>query len=845
LLLKNYQKESQPVILPEIVGYLGYQLLMAKSLLFFCLLFCGVLQAQTYQLSGKLTNTKLEPLAFASIQIKNSGKGTISKTDGSYSLTLEEGRYELVYTMIGFVPQSITLVISKSTIQNIILEEETAINMEEVVVKGKAKDRAEEIMRMVIRNKENIQNAAGAYSTKLYIKAVQEDSLQRKKSKRELPDSLRAKQPNADLQRMAMAEILLQLDVDKEGRLKEERVGVTKWGNVSGLFYLSATEGDFNFYNNLVKVPAIATIPFLSPVSYSGLVAYKYKTLKVTHKGKYKEYTIAVKPRKMSNATVEGELTITDSAWAILHTRFRFPEYHLPEYDFFEVEQQYTTVDSAWMLNRQQFTYFTKSGKGKMSGTTTVTYADYVLNKTFGKKHFGVEVSATTAEAYKRDSLFWQTTRTEPLTEKELRFIRYKDSIYRATHTQAYLDSIDRITNKITFKKMALMGQTFFNREKERTWSLPPILALYQPIGFGGSRIQPSFFFAKISPTRRNLHLYTSLSYGIKNKDVNGRIRLTRMYNPFNRGFYSVSVGRNFDYIFSGDAWINMIKRSNYYLNNAVSVGHGLELANGLFFFSDVEVALRRSVSNYKTNYIVDSLLGDVLDNNQAIQFEPYNALYTKLRLQYTPGQRYIREPLEKVILGSAWPTFYTTWRKGLPGIANSKVAFDYLEFGMEQEIHAGLLGVSKYNIKTGSFLSKKDLRLVDYQFQRRGDPLLFLNPNEAFQSLDSTFPLFNRFYQAHFVHEFNGFFINKVPLLKKLGLREVGGGGFLIAPERNLRYAEAFAGVERAFKWPFNPVSRFKLGVYVVGSVANQFQNNVQFKIGITTWDKERNKWR
>jgi hypothetical protein len=93
-------------------------------------------------------------------------------------------------------------------------------------------------------------------------------------------------------------------------------------------------------------------------------------------------------------------------------------------------------------------------------------------------------------------------------------------------------------------------------------------------------------------------------------------------------------------------------------------------------------------------------------------------------------------------------------------------------------------------------------------------------------------------------VHEFNGAFINKIPLLKKLQLREVGGAGFLVAPERNLRYAEVFAGVERAFRWPFNPLMKFKLGVYVVGSVANQFRNPVQFKVGITAWDLRRNRW-
>ena len=119
------------------------------------------------------------------------------------------------------------------------------------------------------------------------------------------------------------------------------------------------------------------------------------------------------------------------------------------------------------------------------------------------------------------------------------------------------------------------------------------------------------------------------------------------------------------------------------------------------------------------------------------------------------------------------------------------------------------------------------------------------MNPDPAFQALDSTFPLFQRFYQAHAVHEFNGALINKLPLFKLLGLREVAGGGFLYAPERNLKYYELFGGVERVFKWPLNPLMKFKLGAYVVTSVANRAANPVQFKVGFTTWDKFKNRWR
>jgi len=806
----------------------------------------SLLHAQYFTVSGKITDNKLEPLALVTIQVKDMQTGVVTKEDGTYELKLEEGKYDLIITMLGYKTQIITLTVTKDYTQNIILENEEMKNLSEVIVRGKSKDRSEEIIRNVIRNKENIMAAAGAYSCNVYIKAIQEDSSTKKKKKKiVLPDSLLKKDPDADLQRMSMAEISLLYDHESGNRIREERAGVVKRGNPESLFYLSVTEGDFNLYNNLLKAPALSEVPFLSPVSYSGLAAYKYKMISIKQRGTRKVYTVSIKPKQLSNVTVEGELTIMDSAWVLLEARFTLPGYHIPEYDLFEVSQQYSFVENkAWMITRQQFTYSSKNGKAKSSGQTTVSYNSFELNKEFPKKYFGTEISATAQEAYERDSSFWQKTRTEPLTPKEVRFIQYKDSVYRYTHTKAYLDSLDKETNKVTWKKLLFFGQPIYNREKERTWILPSLLSLYEPIEFGGTRIDVDVFYLKTYKSKKNIAANANISYGFRNHDINGSIGINRMYNPFNRGFYQIELKREFAYIFEGDAWINMIKRNNFYLNNAIGIGHGLELANGLFLYSNIDLALRRSLSGYKTGSKIDSLFGDLLDDNQAVAFEPYNATYGKLKLQYTPGQRYIREPKEKIILGSAWPTFYASWRKGIPGIMKSKVDFDYLEFGIEQELKLGITGVSKYNLKTGSFINTKDLRLVDYQFQRRGDPLLFMNPNEAFQSLDSTFPVFKRFYQGHYVHEFNGAILNKIPFLKKLQLREIAGGGFLIAPERNLRYAELFAGIEKVFKWPFSPLTKFKVGVYIIGSAANQFRNPVQLKIGITSWDKKRNKW-
>ena len=72
-------------------------------LLIIALLFVnGFALSQTVKIHGKVTNAKLEPQAFVSIQVKELKYGTITKEDGTYEMDLETGKYDLVYTMIGY-----------------------------------------------------------------------------------------------------------------------------------------------------------------------------------------------------------------------------------------------------------------------------------------------------------------------------------------------------------------------------------------------------------------------------------------------------------------------------------------------------------------------------------------------------------------------------------------------------------------------------------------------------------------------------------------------------------------------------------------------------------------------
>jgi Family of unknown function (DUF5686)/CarboxypepD_reg-like domain len=823
---------------------------MKFLLIVFQLLLCTLIaNAKYFVLGGKVVDQKLQPISYVTVRIKDQDLGATSDAKGKYEFTLPNGKYELVYSMIGYEQQTAIIIIDNQNVtQNIILNK-AKNTIAAIKVTNTRKDKSEEIVKNTIAVKESLQKTTGSFNVQLYIKALQESAPKTKTGwmARFDKEDTTAKDPVKDsiakrndmYAGMAFAEISCNLDFAYPNKIKEVREGVKKLGDISSLFYLSRTDGDFNFYNNLVTIPALSDMSFLSPISYSGLIAYKYKMLNIITKNNIKYYHIKVTPTKMGNALVEGEMTIMDSTWALVDFKFVFPKIHTPEYSFFQIEQNYIEPkENIWLPEKQIFTYKT-IGRNKASGTTTVVYKNYNLDTIFAKKHFGMEVSSTAQEAYDKDSTFWNTQRTEPLSSKEIAYIQYKDSVYQTTHSTKYLDSIDAETNKITWQKIAIFGVTNFKRSNKRTISFNPLIGIWNPIFIGGNRFGQGLRYEKTLPNKKRIGGFAYGSYGVLNKDVIGAANIFGVYNAFNQGRFGVTIGSSFDFIFSGDAVINMISRNNIFKNNNIKLDHSIEIINGLVISNEFEASHRTSLSEYKTaNRKLDTIDGRL---NKPIAFDAYNALYFNTTISYTPQQSYIREPNQKIILGSKWPTFYIKWRKGLNGILGSVLNFDYIEMGLRKKVNAGTLGIGSISGYYGNFLNKNSIGLVDNKWVRRGDPFLFYNPESNFQSLDSTFAMFKGFAEAHYYHQFNGAIINKIPFVKRLNIVESGGGSLLYSKERNLFYGEIYIGLEKQMR-VFGEL--FRLGGYFVSSYANTYSNPVQWKIGIRHYDVYRNKW-
>lgn len=108
---------------------------MKKSLLMLlAFTFCGLLSyGQNVTIKGQVTTSDQLGLPGVTIVEKGTTKGTVTKPDGSYEITVSSADAVLTYSFIGFIVQEIP-VSGQSTI-NVVLEEDTQ-DLDEVVVVG-------------------------------------------------------------------------------------------------------------------------------------------------------------------------------------------------------------------------------------------------------------------------------------------------------------------------------------------------------------------------------------------------------------------------------------------------------------------------------------------------------------------------------------------------------------------------------------------------------------------------------------------------------------------------------------------------------------------------------------
>ncbi|MDA9286867.1 DUF5686 family protein [Schleiferiaceae bacterium] len=435
-----------------------------------------------------------------------------------------------------------------------------------------------------------------------------------------------------------------------------------------------------------------------------------------------------------------------------------------------------------------------------------------------------------------RDLSYWEEYRPEG--EELDQWTRKQDSLIRYLNSDSYLDSMDAIYNAFHWYEPLFSGIGYRKRSQGTNFYFSPLIGQWNLLGIGGMRWRPSVVLGKRFEKDNAINFYGNLNYGFKNQDMKGSMDVGYTYAPLHNGSVHLKVGDTYDQITQSIDLTGLLARSNFIQKTYVESYHKYEWLNGFYTRLGLEYSKRQSIEGLEFADWSNDLFGA---RNQPGYFETYTVAQLGAEILIRPFQRYYLKGRQKIVLSSRWPDFRLSLKQGLPNIFGSDVRYTKYEFQVEDMVRWGTPGESFYNFVSGGFLNDPaSVRFIEYKWFRGGDFLLFTNPLFTMQSLPETFASPEVYVQSFGVHHFDGFLLDRIPLLNRLGLGTAVGFSALYLPTSNFSYLETYVGLERKVKLWDTPT---RFGFYYLTSPA-EIDPGFRLKIGIDVRDTFRDRW-
>ncbi|SMD32072.1 CarboxypepD_reg-like domain-containing protein [Reichenbachiella faecimaris] len=780
-------------------------------------------QGMATELFGTVTDQSGEPLPYATLYILNTTKGTTTNIEGKYSLDLPIGHYELVYQYVGYKKQQIPLKVDhRRILLNVVLEPEV-FQLDEIVIKAGGEDPAYAVIREAIAKRKYHLEEVQAYKCKVYIKGMQ--------TLDEKPDQILGVNIALDTGIVYLSESVSELSVARPDKIKEVMISSKVSGSNSAFSYNQGSQMLISFYDNLLTFPGLSERGFVSPIANNALFFYDYKLEGTILEGGILVNKIKVIPKRKNDPVFEGFIYIIEDSWRLHSIDLKLTKEHQVEFiDQVNIYQVFAPVrDDIWMLLSQRFTYYLNVLGFRGNGNFVGIHSEYEIQPNyevngnndsqsplFPKDYFDNEILKIENEANQRNANYWKEIRPIPLTKLEKVDYLWKDSLQVLMESKPYKDSVDKAVNKFNFENLFIGGYFYQKSFKEQYFRFQPIYDLVQYNTVEGGLVNFKTIYTREKEGIWKYQITPTVRYGFSSNDFYYKAKFSYQFDPIKRTRAFVEGGQ-FVSQFNADLPItplinsfeSLINRRNYmklYEKSFVKLYFSSEVVNGITWKSTLEYARRNELFNTADHsffYSDDrefSLNAPASAELQNTSFGTNDALIFNTSLHFKFGQKYITRPDQKFNLESNYPMLYLTYRKGISAFG-SEVDFDELSVRIFQDANYGLLGSGNYTLWAGTFLNDDQMTFMDYQ-HHSGNQSIFANfDNDNYQLLDYyEFSTRKSWIGAHVDHHFNGFILNKLPLVRKLKAQVVTSANYLYT-EAAQHYVEYGVGLEHLFK--------------------------------------------
>lgn len=831
------------------------------------------MNAQT-GIEGVVRFSDQEPASFATVAATNleNGKlkGTNTDADGRFSLKLDEGRYSIRVHAMGYKDEDTTIVVNSGMRRSLIIQlSENPAELGVVQVFADRRDIAREVVSKAIDARRSHADGDGGILlydsyTRTSVQClmpdtakVDQDSTKVKVKDRDRP-LIRVQYHLSEMKTASHWEFPASyaeevLGVNEFSKEKPSSNGASASVSVSygeseiipqqwaydDNYVLKSLQGfhEYNIYNRLLYIPSLTDKKILSPIGEGALLSYSYDLDSVHDSAGVKLYTISFRGLFPGEPLLKGKMVIRSTDWAVTSVTYGLPKETMKFFSDLEVESIYNFNDGGLAQQEKvKVLYIIEDGLSRYYGNIDRENQRWVpdtLDFTFTE-----EVRKYDVKAFDRDSTFWAQTRIADFDSIETSYIRACDSLQTLYASDEYYAESDSVYNALRWMDFLLYGMGYRNREKDYSFYINPLTMQVNPFGIGGYRHRIGGTYQKNFENAYTLEIEGEADYGFRNNDLRGRggVGLTYVPLKFVRTF--VRFGDYYDMVNNYASLGSVFSRSNYVRTQTWSVAQRMEVVNGLFAELTFDFSDQQPIVNLLSDRWSQQVFGDV---NTPLDFERYIKSEFKLELKFRHKQKFIIKKGRKILLGSVYPDLKMVYRKGVPGLLNSEVDFDYVEVGLKHFKTVGRLGDMDWSVLAGSFINKRNLRLLEHRYFRGSDVFFFSDPLNSFQLLGPTLSTSNAFFRANYFHHFNGILLNKIPLLHRLKLTEAAGVAMLSIPSEDFHHAEFYAGIERVVRIK---KELFRFGIYASTADSNWEKAKFDFKLGVNFYNSFTKKW-
>lgn len=783
--------------------------LLVLVFLFISTGFSFSITAQITKIRGLVVDAESKAaLPFVNVSFKGSAIGTVTDFEGRFFIETREAGDSLTISFVGYQP--ISLLVKKGAFQefNVKLQPESIL-IDAVVVKP-GENPAHPIMRKIIASKKNNNTEnLDSYSYESYNKIqVDINNVEEERKNRKVFKQFQFVFDYIDTNTITgktylpifITEAISDYYYQSSPRVEREIIKASK---ISGISNESVSQFTGKIYQNLNIYDNYINIfdqGLVSPISDFGFFYYKYYLIDSAFIDKSWCYQLSFIPKRKQEPTFTGDLWVHKNTWAIVKMQMRlsagvnlnFVNDMVANVDFQVVN------DTLWFpANVKLFVDFniTQQSTG-FFGTKNTSYRNISLSKTIPDSIVGIKSRIIVkSNALDMDSVFWIQSRPFVLSKKEESIYSMVDSVKQVPIYKTVVDILDMFINYHYTIGPIELGPY------HKTYSFNEI---------EGNRFRlsgrTSNYFS------RKFMLSAFVAYGDKDNKFKYGSEVQYVFNKTLRRTVIAGYKRDIEQLGQSPNALNedniltsILRRNPNYKLLLVDEYNGKYEHEWFAGFSN-SISLNR-----KAIFPSDSIVFAPTNGNALL-----NKITTtsfSLNTRWVRDERYVNGEFERVSLGSVYPEFSFDITGAQKGILGSDYSFLKLHLNIYHKVSINPFGYMRYIVDAGKIFG-----FVPF-------PLLQLHEGNETYSFDRyAFNMMNYYefasdqYASIFVeHHFQGFFLNRIPLMRKLKWREVVSGKALIGSISNVNmnvlefprglntaskpYFEVGVGIENIFK--------------------------------------------